>query len=518
MISLLSQEEMRVCEAFTMQKIGVPSMVLMERAALAVVDAIKKQKKKDRILVVAGSGNNGGDAFAVARILLERYHNKECRVDVCFLGKMENCTSENIEQQKIFCAYGGEMMTTFPEEEYDIIVDGIFGIGLSRTVTGIYAQTIEQMNQSGAYKIAIDIPSGIHTDTGKILGCAFCADETICFAFGKRGLFFYPGTEYAGKIKICDVGIGNQGLAENRSRMYTLTGPVSKYRPKRAADGNKGTFGKLLVIAGSEGMSGACQLCVKAAYRMGSGMVKAVVPEVIRQDLQGNIPEALCMTYPKDSDFAIASEEYDKLAASMEWADAIVAGPGLGTSKTAERLLELVLSESRLPLVLDADALNLLAKKPNFLKWINQCHEDKQERIMVLTPHMGEMARMCAAKVSSIQDDVAAFTEEKAGTWSEMLGESWKLTLVLKDARTLVYEKEKPLFLNTAGNSGMATAGSGDVLSGMIGALLAEGLSGYESGVLGVYAHACAGDKAVKNGNEYAIMANDIADEVRKLR
>lgn len=508
---LVSAEEMKQYDRYTTEKLGIPSAVLMERAALATVCALKERVKnlpQKRILVVCGGGNNGGDGLAIARLLLD----KGCRTDVFLCTLEEKCSEETKRQLQILKAYGQKLLPIFPKEEYDILIDAIFGVGLSRELSQTYADWVEQMNHSRAYKVSVDIPSGIEADSGRCMGCAIQADLTVTYAFLKRGLYCEPGRRYAGEVVCADIGITERSFAGKMPACFTYEQkkdfPENPFL-ERSSDGNKGTFGKLLVLAGSKDMSGACLLCAEGAYRSGAGMVKVITLEDNRRIVQTAFPEAMLLTY---TDGELPTEEVKK---AFAWADGIVAGPGMGTGEAAASLLKLVLKEADCSLILDADALNLLAKQEELQILAKERKQRFPKRELVLTPHQGELARLTGQKIEELKENPLLH--------QQALAEQFHCTLVSKDAVTLVCTKEEQQFyLNSAGNSGMATAGSGDVLAGILGSFLVQSekkgnISILESMAAGVYLHALAGDRAKERVGEAAMIAGDIIDSLKEL-
>jgi ADP-dependent NAD(P)H-hydrate dehydratase / NAD(P)H-hydrate epimerase len=487
---LLNCEEMKRCDVTTIQKIGMPSMVLMERAALSVVEELDSFDLT-RVLVVCGSGNNGADGYAVARLL----HLQNIKVDVLFVGDEQKRTTENKQQQKIAEYYGVSSVKKIENNPYTTIVDALFGIGLSRPLSGKYLEIIEQVNQAEGEILSVDIPSGISADNGKVMGNAIKATRTVTFAFRKLGLVLYPGADYAGVVKVKDIGITARGFEGRFPKIYTYTRKDLERIPRRQSYSNKGTYGKILVVAGSKNMSGAAYFSAKAAYRMGAGLVRIVTPEENRQILQTLLPEAIVTTYQR------SQLDGDWLTEAINWASAIVIGPGMGISEEAKYLLSKVLSISKVPLVIDADAITLVAKEPELL------HDHEQKIIM--TPHVGEMSRLTGKPIPKIADDIIEVAEKFAA--------EKKLTCVLKDARTIVTEGTEDTYVNTSGNNGMATGGTGDVLTGVIVGLLAQGLREREAARLGVYIHGLAGDAAAAQKGSYGMLADDVCDAINEV-
>lgn len=501
---LVSAKEMKQYDENTITWFKMPPPVLMERAALAVVCEIEKLfRPGSRVLIAAGCGNNGGDGIAVGRILLQRGY----MVTVLLAGDREKCSAETERQIGILEKYGCPVQSKTERWEYDIIVDALFGTGLSRKIEGGPAGIVARMNESGAFVCAVDIPSGICADTGEIMGTAVKADMTVTFAFEKRGHILYPGCGYTGTLVCADIGITKESFMGTEPEVYAYRQPVWELMPDRTPDGNKGTFGKVLVIAGSINMSGACELCARSVYRMGAGMVKIITAEENREIVQRNIPEAMFGTRLSDRD--------------MEWADCIVIGPGIGRSETSAELLRQVLTKSEKPLVIDADGLNLLAESEELRGYLERAGEGKLTgegkpaggevwRPVILTPHLGEFVRLYGCTVAEARRDLLTKPKE--------LADRYHCIVVCKDARTAAASwRDTQVYLNTTGNDGMATAGMGDVLAGMIGGLLSQGMEPEQAAALGVYAHGAAGDRAAQKKGRYALMAGDVIAQLEKI-
>ena len=492
--------EMKEYDKNTIEYFGMPSMVLMERAALAAAEEIEARfPGGGRVLVAAGSGNNGGDGIAVGRILRLRGFS----VDFFLAGERGKCSKETEAQIQIIEKYGCPLQNKMKEKEYDIIVDALFGIGLSRELEGSFADAVRRINESGAFICSIDIPSGIHTDSGQVMGEAVNADLTVTFGWKKLGHVLYPGHAYAGEIVCRDIGITQESFLGRMPKVYTYIGDASDGMPCRNGGGNKGTFGKILVVAGSINMSGACELCARAAYRAGAGMVKGITPEENRTIIQSGVPEALLSTYPAKGE--ISPQLHNILEKGLQWADCIVIGPGIGMGIQAYAMLKQVLGEEKKPLVIDADGLNLIAKSPELQHFLESGRQEDGGRAIILTPHLAEFARLYGCTVEEAKRDILQKPKE--------LADRWGCTVVCKDARTAVAAPAKEeIYMNTSGNDGMATAGMGDVLAGTIGGLLAQGMEAEKAAVLGVYIHGLAGDRAAEEKGRYGLMAGDVAE------
>ena len=327
---LVDSREMQKYDANTISHFKVPGLLLMERAAIAFVEELHRQNVDlTEVLIVCGSGNNGGDGLAIARLLFLEGH----AVTVVYAGNKEHCSESNRVQQDILNAYGISIYMDIPEKiRPTLVIDAIFGVGLSRDVTGEYADMLCRMNELSGEKAAVDIASGISADTGAILGTAFRADLTITFAFEKLGSILWPGNEYAGRIIVCDIGITKESWLGEPPAVMALEEKDFSILPKRKSHSNKGSYGKLLLIAGSVNMAGAAVLSAKAAYATGCGLVRVLTPGENRTILQCSVPEAVLTTYDK----TLVPEE-PVLREILDWADAIVIGPGLGKKKLLHR-------------------------------------------------------------------------------------------------------------------------------------------------------------------------------------
>lgn len=501
---LVSDTEMKSLERHTINNIQIPSIVLMERAALAVRDRILSCiAPGDKVLVVCGIGNNGADGLAVARLL----HGQGIFCAVSTVGSTDRATPEWKLQHTILNNLTGAGAVSVTKEafgEYNIIVDAVFGIGLSRDIEGEYREVIEAVNKAGAMGrriISVDIPSGINGDSGKPMGCAVHADTTVTFGFEKLGTRLFPGREYAGRVYVCDIGIPLPAAETVMPRFYTHTPDDYRLLPGRRAYSNKGTYGKLFIAAGSKNMSGAAVFNTLAAYRTGVGLVSVLtLDKDNRMLIQKRVPEAVMVSCDEDLD--------NELEKQVRKADAVICGSGLGMSEDAVRLVHELLKVHSKPVIFDADALNIIAA--------NGWHERLSDN-MVLTPHLGEMSRLTGKSIADIQSALIGTAEEYAA--------ATEATVILKDAATVIADKDGAFYLNGSGNSGMATAGSGDVLCGVLGAMYAMyGAAALEdkdiyrrAASLSVYIHGLAGDIARKRYGERPMLARDICKALEKV-
>lgn len=502
---LVTGEEMQLYDNNTICHFHVPGLVLMEQAALASVEEIVRlfPDRKKKILVLSGKGNNGGDAMAVARLMAQKgYSVTVSIVTNRSLDRADFSESAGV-QYDILKSMDVSIVTNKVSDSYDIIIDGIFGVGLNREISGNAAAIIEQANSCLGCKIALDIPSGIHAATGNVCGIAFKADYTITFAFLKRGLYLYPGAEYSGTVIKKEIGINNDSFLGQIPEMFALTGDVKDYLPKRNPWGHKGTFGKVLLIAGSQNIGGAAILAGRASMMSGCGMLKICTHKEQKSELMTVLPEAMIDSY---DNLETAVQSVEK---GLKWADVVAVGPGLGTDNIANEMLRIVIAHSVKPLVIDADALNLLALPENYELLKKYQSMETARRQLILTPHPLELSRILGYSKEDLLVNGLEIIRKLA---KELHG-----VIVKKDARTIICSEDAPYIMNLCGNSGMATAGSGDVLTGITTAMLALGLPAYEAAAIGVYLHAKAGDRAAEQKNEYSMLAGDICNALTDI-
>ena len=506
----VNSQEMKIYDRNTSEYCGVATEVLMERASLAVADVVDEwrsrrgAKRTYRVLVMAGVGNNGGDGVCVARLLKQRGYV----VNLCVVGDPTKCSDLLLKQLQIAEKYGihkdtfSNISCNKSEADFDIIVDGLFGIGLSRPVTGEYLDAVNYINSckrqrdADLFLVSIDIASGISADDGHICGAAVRADATVTFNQTKIGHIMYPGCEYAGKLIIKDVGITEDSFLGKDPGAIYYDGEARALLPGRNPAGNKGTYGKVLIIAGSRDISGACLLCAGACLKAGAGMVRVFTAAENAEAVKTLLPEAILDTY---EDFEPVG---DKLNEAMKWSTQAVIGPGIGTEGKGRELLTDVLSFYDKSLVMDADALNMIAQDPDLFRLAGDF--DRDGKRLVITPHMGEFARLFKSDIRDCKEHILQYPAE--------LSKRLHCTVICKDARSVVADTgSKKIYINVSGNDGMATAGSGDVLSGILGAVLAYGLDGFESAIAGVYIHGRAGDAAAEKIGRHSMVASDIA-------
>ncbi|MDD7770005.1 NAD(P)H-hydrate dehydratase [Suipraeoptans intestinalis] len=487
---LLTKEQMKQADAYTISQKGIPAETLMERAAFAFVEALLKRKTDlSKVCVLCGTGNNGGDGLAIARILKER----NVDVTVVVTGDQKKGSPLFFWEMQRLLERGCRMEKEYREEDGDLLVDAMFGVGLSRELSPRDQELIRRLNALKKEVWAVDVPSGVCVSTGKIYGEALKAQVTVTFQVEKPGLFLFPGKQYAGEILCRDIGISLDGVQEKDACFLLEQEEYRQLLPLRKEDSHKGTYGKILLIAGSRGMAGAAYLSGQAAYLSGAGMVRIYTPAENRVILQTLLPQAMVSEYE--------SFDRNQLLELLNWADAVTIGPGMGTGADADQILETVLKESGLPCVIDADGLNLLAqrklKRKQFLG-----------RAVILTPHIGEMSRL-------LQCPAERWKEERIEVLREFVRD-YQVTCILKDARTLVAD-ERRMALNLTGNQSVAKAGSGDILSGILTALLAQGMDPWEAGALGVWLHGRAADLAREQKGSYSVLEKDFLESLGRV-
>ena len=499
MRTLVTGKQMKAIDSYTIHQVGIPSLVLMERAALETARAAERMwNGKETIWAVCGTGNNGADGVAAARML----HLKGCPVRIFLVGNPEKGTEEFRTQLRIAGNTGltAASWQDGEEEECGLLIDAIFGVGLGRLVEGEYRQCMEMLaSKAIRARVALDIPSGVHADTGQIMGIALPADVTVTFGWEKMGTALYPGKGYAGAVQVADIGFPVQALEIlEGEEPYALSygeedlGQI----PQRPAYSNKGTFGKVLVVAGCADMCGAAYLAALSAYRAGAGLVKILTVEENRQALKERLPEAILCCYRAEEAYGEEDTFREQIEAQVKWADVIVLGPGLGQEPYVEELTEHVLTSAFVPVVIDADGLNTIAAHPRLSSYYTEN--------IIVTPHLGEMARLTGKTVKEIQKDLPGTAREYAQTYG--------ITCVLKDAASVVAGKDGSLYVNASGTSAMAKGGAGDVLTGLIAGLLAIGMDQEEAACMGVYVHGRAGEKAAQSRGDHSLLASELAD------
>lgn len=514
-IYIATAEEMKRLDNFVMHEFGLLPEILMERAGLGVAETIKEKYSLSQdypILVLSGQGNNGGDGFVCARHLW----NWGYKVEVLFFGEREKYSLEakknllllekiNLPVREILDFE--ELKNFFKHFQPKIIVDALFGTGLKRPLTGIFEDLLlylrDYQKKYNPKIIAIDMPSGISADTGQILGVALKADLTITFECLKAGQLIYPGKEYAGEVKIIEIGypwryIEEKGLVPKRIYLNEKVAQTL-YQPRRGFY-HKGKTGHILVLAGSTGKSGAGYLTALGALKAGVGLVTLVSTKTLQFLYSNMLPEALTLGLP-EKDGEVSEEGIDLLLSALSRKKAIVVGPGFGLGRGPKKILFTLLEKANVPLLLDADALTLISANLELLK--NYAFPK------ILTPHPGEAARLLSCDPEDILKDPlsAVITLTKLTS----------AYLVLKGPHTIISSPSGEIYISSIDAQGMAQGGMGDVLSGVIGALIAQGYSPLWASVLGVYLHGKAAKLLQETYGPFGFTAVDVAKTIPRV-
>jgi len=487
-------------------KIGLPTDVLMENAGKAVAEEVRQilgDIDKQNILILIGPGNNGGDGLVTARHL----HDWGAKVSLylCSQRAQDDPNLELVQKRSVPCieAAQDEKLDKLDEllSSADAVIDAIFGTGKRRPLHGIFPQVLDSVSgakkkQPGLRIIALDVPSGLNADTGAVDDTCVYADNTITLGFPKPGLFNFPGAERAGKITIADIGIPSY-LAEQVTVELVTEEWAKSVLPKRPLGANKSTFGRVLVAAGSINYIGAAYLACSGAIRVGAGLATLATATSLQHVLASKLTEVTYLPLPESRPGIISLEAARLIHQQLDQYNVLLLGCGLGQSQSAIRFIRSVLFRSKpaLPsLVLDADALNTLAKIPN---WWQKLTDD-----IILTPHPGEMARLTGASVDEVQSDRLGIAEKAAAEWHK--------TVVLKGAYTVIAAPDGRAGISPVANPGLASAGTGDVLTGVIAGLVAQGLSLFEAAVCGVYLHGKAGEMVKAELGDAGMLATDL--------
>ncbi|MGH7231528.1 MAG: NAD(P)H-hydrate dehydratase [Nitrospiraceae bacterium] len=511
-MKIVTAAQMQALDRRTMTEAGIPGLTLMNNAGTAVVQAMEQvfgQLAGKVVSIVCGKGNNGGDGFAVARLLRE----KRARVQVLLIAKAADLKGDAVAMyRRLAKARTSAPLHTSPSndrmrqvlEKSDVIVDALLGTGLSAPVTGAYRAAIDMMNTIGARAgipvTAVDLPSGIHADSGAVLGAAVQASLTVTFGLPKRGLYVGDGIDHAGEIRIVDIGIPEQYTEAVDTGLALLT-PATVYPllPRRALSTHKGTFGHAGIIAGSIGKTGAAALAAKAALRAGAGLVTVATPAGVNATLEGKLLEVMTVPMPETEARTLSSVGLEQLVTFANERTAVAIGPGLSTHPDTVDLVRAWIARLKKPSVLDADALNALAGKTDLLA---ACKVQP-----VLTPHPGEMARL------EENGSAQAVNADRIGT-ATRFARQHGVVLVLKGARTIVAGPDGRAAICPTGNPGMATAGTGDALTGIIVGLLAQRLNPWNAACAGTYLHGLAGDFAAADLGAIGMTAGDLIDRI----
>ncbi|MFZ3073223.1 MAG: NAD(P)H-hydrate dehydratase [Thermodesulfobacteriota bacterium] len=509
---LVNAETMKRLDRKAERSYGIKGIVLMENAGRAVSEAVKREASgasNKRVSIVCGKGNNGGDGFVSARHL----KNSGFDVTVFSFSSISGINGDAGINARIWEKMGGVTAVISKSsgvknsvstlKHSSVIVDAIFGIGLSKRIEGVYKEMIEAVNKVSKPVVAIDVPSGIDATSGKVLGLAIKASRTVTMAFAKPGLFVYPARDFSGKVEVADIGMPKEILSEDSARFHLLDDSfvASVLRPRKK-NTHKGTYGHTLVIGGSIGKTGAPYMAALGAMRAGAGLATIALPKSLDRGMDEKTIEVMTCPLPETTGLMLGDISFSETVKAMKGKTSVVIGPGLGGGDTfgyVRRVVEKCV-ELDMPLVIDADGLNALSEDVSVLK-----KASKKGGRIVITPHPGEVARLFGVKAKDVQFDRIGFAQR--------LFKETGCTVVLKGAGTIVASKEK-IFINPTGNPGMASAGTGDVLSGIIGAFLSQGIPDVLAACAAVYIHGLCGDEVAKKRGEIGMLATDILNEL----
>lgn len=531
---VVTSEQMRTLDRHTIDKIGIPAASLMENAGKAIAEevlALCREKEPERAgqvfdshgicgdaslllehaqdehwLILAGKGSNGGDGAVAARHLREA----GVRVTLLYSAEPSSLTGEAALQRDAAAALGIPLLVHGRDGAVDYraftgIVDALLGTGASGAPRGAYAAMIQAANESGLPIVSADIPSGLDADTGTLHEPCVRAAVTVCLAFLKRGLVQYPGAEVAGRVVVRSIGIPSSLCQEHGVPVFLLTPDVLRGelgidpdRP-RSPEGHKGTYGHVLTVGGCRTMTGAGLLSSRAALRAGSGLVTWALPDGLLVPMTGAAPELMLAPGTEVGSMVWDEASADRILELMRSRDVLAVGPGLGRFEGDSRWLRRLWEDSSVPMVIDADALNALSSDSRFPGWKDRAAD------VVLTPHPGEMSRLTGISIAEVQKDRIRIALKYAT--------EHQITLVLKGARSVIATPDGKAYINVTGHSGMATGGTGDVLTGIIAGLLSQGLSGPQAAVLGVWLHGLAGERAARfRGHPSSVIAGDLIE------
>lgn len=497
-MKLLSPHQMQEIDRRAIEESQIPGILLMEHAAYQIFSYLKEKNEGKQILIICGPGNNGGDGLALARQLILW---SKCKVKVLMASSPKKLTEDGKVYYNICKNLQVDVMQLEEDNKEEmlrqidgahVVVDALFGTGLTRPIVGVYEEIITRVNRCQNFVISIDIPSGIDGLTGKIQGVAIKADVTITFMTPKLGLYLYPAISYIGELRIVDIGIPKRLIEETKVNTYSIEKEEMKeLLPKRPIRSNKGTFGKVLTIGGKLGMAGAITLTSKAAYQVGCGTVTAMVPRSIIEIIQHKLTEVMAIGAP-DIEGHFSKLATSQLKEILSLYDVVAIGPGMGRNReNLDLLVEILVSDK--PCVIDADALYFVPEVLEILK--------VRKAPTILTPHPGEMARLTHSSVQEILDNPLEYATNFATQFN--------VITILKLEKTVIADTSGNIYINRYGNSGLAKGGSGDALTGMITGLMAQHMKPVDAAKLGVYLQTRAADLASDVLSEYSLLASD---------
>lgn len=508
---LVTAEEMRRMDRMAIEEFGIPGLVLMEnagrQAANILLETFAGRASLD-VGVAAGRGNNGGDGFVIARVLASR----GCSVTVYVLSSRERITADALKNLVLIEAMDIDILWITSEVEliraetrmsaHDVLVDALLGTGLNQEVRGLYRMGIDILNRSKKPIVSVDLPSGLDADTGNPLGCCVQAHTTVTFAFPKIGHLLLPGSQYTGHLHIVDIGIPPVVVDRVAPRHAWLgIRDFCDVAQIRHPETHKGKAGHCLLVAGSRGKAGAAGLAARGALRSGAGLLTLACPASIQPVLHGFLMEAMTEALPETPEGALEDDALRFLLELTAGKAVLALGPGIGQSDPTVRLVRELVVESPIPLVIDADGLNAVARDPSILR--------RAKHPPVLTPHPGEMARLVGVTVSDVQDDRIGHARKMA--------EGYGCYVILKGARSLVAIPDGFVYVNPTGNPGMAAAGMGDVLTGIVAGFMAQGYGQQNSCAAAVYLHGLCGDRLARDRGPRGFLASELADVLPTL-
>jgi len=496
-MKLATRETVREIDRVTIKEYGIPGLILMENAGRAVAKVVLEEfPQTKRVAIFAGGGNNGGDGFVVARHLL----GEDLDVTTYLASDPRKYKGDALTNLEALRKIGGKLIEFKGDfsvyEKADVIVDALLGTGLDREVEGFYRDVIEFINSQPVPCVAVDLPSGLDANTGFPLGVSVKASVTVTFVLPKLGLEIYPGIDYAGRVYVVDITTPRSLEKDIPFELITYD-TVRRILKPRHPNTHKGTFGHLFVISGSPGKTGAATLVGLGAMRVGTGLVTVGIPKSLNPIMEEKLTEAMTEPLPETADGCLGRQSIETVLSIISTKKtALAIGPGISTKEDTAEFLYEILRKSTLPIVVDADGITLISRNLGILREVKVP--------VILTPHPGEMSRLVGKTSEEVQRDRIGVARD----FSSM----YNVYTVLKGARTVVSTPEGRVFINPTGNPGMASGGMGDVLSGVIGGLLAQGYSPADACILGVFAHGLAGDLAADKRGEAGIIAGDVAD------
>ena len=514
-MKVVTAEEMRNIDEKTINKYGISGTVLMERAGLAVALKIRELFDKKKVIVLSGSGNNGGDGIVVARNL----HNWGWNVKVLIMAREDklspDCRAQLRIAKKVSVPVEFRTVLNGSDLHSAVVVDALLGTGINKPVTSPMSDIITFINRSDVRVVSVDIPSGISSNDGQVKGEAVLADYTVTFGLPKIGHLLHPGAEHTGHLFIEEIGFPSELLSSETLKTQTIENRAAAFLlPERTAYSHKGDYGHVLIVAGSKGKTGAALMTAKACLRSGAGMITIGVPETLMYVFQTRVTEEMVLPLP-DNGYGILAKEasVNILDFLRRKADVLAIGPGISSGPDISELLKTLLVSVTAPMVLDADAINAISGHAELFSSV--------KAPVILTPHTGEMARLLRKEHSKHKEISEADwnllrknIEGNRTSAAESFSKETGTYLVLKGVPTIIAEPEGRTFINTTGNPGMATAGAGDVLTGMIAAFLAQGLNPSDASMLGVYLHGLAGDIAAAEKGMHSLIATDIIGKI----